>query len=105
MTPAFPAEYQAEQAAYMALFNQLSDTTLDQRQQTDKKVTANNNLYDELIRIGKDANVIFRNNPSLLERFTFTKVLELVSPPGPATLKGNITNVAENPIPDVSVYI
>ncbi|MCW5909370.1 MAG: carboxypeptidase regulatory-like domain-containing protein [Chitinophagales bacterium] len=105
MPPAFPAEYQAEQAAYMAFFNQLSDTTLDQRQQTDEKINANNALYDELIRIGKDANVIFRNNPALLERFTFTKVLALVSSPGPATLKGNVTDVAENPIPDVSVYL
>ncbi len=105
MPAAFPAEYETQQNVWRTFFNQLSDTQQDQKESTDAKIEANNTLYDRLIRIGRDASVIYRTNPTTRERFSFTAVLSLVSSSGPAKLKGKITDGANAPIEGVSVYL
>ncbi len=103
----FLPDYNAEYNSFKTMFEQIPDSILDQRMLTNEKVIANNQLYDWLIRTGKDAAVIFSNpeEAAIRERFVFSNVLSIVSSSGPAKLKGKVTDADNNALEGVSVYI
>jgi len=107
MLPTFKMDYETEFNKFTVLFIQIPNSVLSQRVMTDEKVIANNNLYDWLIKTGKDANVIFYNEEetAIREKFVFSNVLAAVSSSGPATLKGKVTDTTNNPISGVNVIL
>jgi hypothetical protein len=81
MPAGFVTEFEADMSAYMNLFNQLMDAAQDNPQEARAKVLANNALYEELMRMMEDGQFIFRDDSTLKQRFTFTRVLNRIRRP------------------------
>jgi hypothetical protein len=56
-------------------------------ERTEDKIDANNILYDAIIYVCKDGQVIFKRDSGKRERFVFNSVLEAVTPPGSSSLR------------------
>jgi len=107
MLPTFKMDYETAFNKFTVLYIQIPSSVLNQRVLTDEKVIANNKLYDWSIKTGKAANVIFYTDAesAIREMFVFSNVLSTVSSSGPATLKGRVTDTANNPISGVDVIL
>ncbi|MBL7779120.1 MAG: hypothetical protein JNK66_12610, partial [Chitinophagales bacterium] len=67
-------EFEQVYAAFM-------DARQDAQQETDAKIEANNAIYADGRVMMEDGKHIFRNNASVRERFTWERILALVSTP------------------------
>lgn len=76
------------------------------KQGTQEKIVANNEIYRRVIDVCEDGAYIFANNPAKRDQFVFGKVLEIVTPPGAAGLRGTVKNgVTFEFVSDASVQI
>jgi hypothetical protein len=73
---------------------------------TDAKITANNGIYDRIITVCLDGQVIFEGNDTLQGQFSFEKVSQLISHQGPSAVKFHVTNTDSGlPIPGVEISL
>lgn len=81
-TGGMPASFEADMAAQRDTFATIHGNFLQSeeasKQGTDAKVTANNAIYREVMRICEDGKRIFRNEGAIREQFVFERVLDLV---------------------------
>jgi len=63
---------------FNALYEAFTDAEQDEPEETDDKVTANNAVYRDLMKMFDDGQKIFRNDASVKARFTFSTVLQLI---------------------------
>lgn len=72
----------------------------------DNKVTANNNIFSDLMSMLLDGQEIFKNDEPLLKQFVFSDLLYLASGAGTAGIKGlTVVQLIETPIPNAKVSI
>ena len=80
MPATFAAAYDTEKTAFEAKYAEFMAAREDAQEQTDAKILANNAIYADGVSMMKDGKHIFRKNASVKERFTWERVLEMVSP-------------------------
>lgn len=66
------------------------------KQGTSAKIIANNNLYNKIVELCEDGAYIFRKDASKRVQFIWTSVLELITPPGAAGLRGDVRDKVSN---------
>jgi len=85
MPSGFPAAFNSSKTAFENLYTQLNDADQDAEEARDTKINANNAIFKTITSVNEDGQKIYRNKPAKRERFTFSKVLELVSGAGTST--------------------
>lgn len=101
------------QTAYANLATQVKDKHLQFKSaeesaydQTETKIEANNQVYNQLMSMFKDGQLIFEYDEGIRRQFTFATILELVSSAGPAGVKGTITDInTQLPVENVLVKL
>lgn len=86
MTANFPVDYETARGNFNTLYGQFKGAEQTTQQQRETKVKANNTFYKKIIALCDDGKKYYRNDPGIRERFTFSKVLELVSGVGTETI-------------------
>jgi hypothetical protein len=86
MVAGFPVDYENKRGDFNLLYGQFKGAEQTTQQQRETKITANNTFYEKIVALNKDGKKYYRNNPGIRERFTFSKVLELVSGSGTETI-------------------
>lgn len=104
-----PVTFSATVTGFQTTFNTLHANFLSAENDafvaTETKVIANNQCYNDLIEMFKDARYL-GFSPATMKQFTFTQLLQLVSSGGGSVLKGNITDSATGlPLAGVSVEL
>lgn len=87
MLPAFPGDYDTAKDAFDTLYTDFKNAEQNTSEQRDEKITANNTFYKKITNLCEDGQKYYRNEPAKRERFTFSKVLELVSGHGSQTIE------------------
>lgn len=93
MPTAFPATFNTVKTNFETVYSAFEDAQQDNEELRDQKINANNSVFESLMQMFDDGQKIYRTNPAKRERFTFTKILELVSGPGLAGVKGTCSPV------------
>ncbi|MEP7170527.1 MAG: carboxypeptidase-like regulatory domain-containing protein [Bacteroidota bacterium] len=70
---------------------------------TDAKISANNDIYKQVITICLDGQAIFEGDDTMKGQFSFEKVSQLISPQGPSAVKFHVTT--DNGLPMSGVEI
>ena len=105
MPAGFKAQYQADSDAFDTKYDEFKHAQ-QSSEGTDEKIKANNKIYDDSMKMCADATMLFVTDDSIVKKFTFTTVLQIVSPPGSASLKLRFIDIATNlPIAGVTVKI
>lgn len=79
MPPTFTSTFSTTSSDFELLHTKFKDAEQDESEQRNTKINANNNLNNTISALNQDAQKIYRDNPAKRERFTFSKVLELVN--------------------------
>ncbi len=91
-----PMSFQSKFDNLRVEFTQLQQDFLnaeeDAIQKTEAKVTANNQLYSDLIKMFKDGQEIFNKDEAKYKQFVFEQVLNLVGGTSTSGIKGYVTN-------------
>ena len=95
MDPAFPEAFAAQLQAFNTLYLKYLDTVKQGELNTRSKTEANNKLYNELRSMFADARILFKGNDAMLKLFSFSAMLNQISGPGTAGLKGFIAGLPE----------
>lgn len=85
MPVGFDTAFDAAKTAFDTKYEAFTDMEQDMQEATDTKINANNTVYSNLTSMFEDGQKIFRNNPSVKDRFVFDKVLALISSGGGTT--------------------
>lgn len=87
MPAAFAADYATAKSAFGDLYIQFTDFEQDEEEGTDAKIVANNAIYQKLISMFEDAQIIYEHNASKRERFIFAQVKAMITTkPGSGTV-------------------
>lgn len=78
MPAAFATDLSTRAVSFADIHNKFLQAEEAAKVGTDIKITANNKVYKDTMRICEDGKRIFRNNAAIREEFTFDRVLELV---------------------------
>lgn len=78
MPATFPDQFDTLKQDYEALYDIFTDKTQDQEQETDEKIIENNKINAKLSDFFGDGQAIYRDDPSMADRFTFDQVLKIV---------------------------
>lgn len=106
MPATFKDEFTALMDAFSAQMLEFHEAQIAAGQGTDAKITANNNIYAKVIDICEDGQIIYVNDESVKELFSFEKMSELVTPPGASTMVVTVINGTNNqPMPNSTVII
>jgi hypothetical protein len=81
MPDTFAQAFNDHKERYKAHYLRLMDAAQDNPQDTRAKIMANNDLYDELMRMFEDGQFLFRSDSTLKNRFIFARVLNRVRRP------------------------
>lgn len=81
MPASFAAEYATATADFLALYDKFTDAEQDAQEATDIKVIANNKIYQKLMAMFEDAQIIYESNASKRERFVFAQVYSMITRP------------------------
>lgn len=90
MPATFAADFTLNKDRFSDQYEVFKDTEQDSSEQRDEKITANNTANKILTEMFADGQKYFRLQPAIRERFTFSKMLELVSGAGSKTIILNI---------------
>lgn len=88
-------------AAFILIFNGVADSIIAEldaylaereavRLITQEKVVATNNVFDRGMEICKDGKTVFKRNPAKRNLYIWKRVMEIVTPPGAAGLRGTV---------------
>lgn len=78
MPAGFPAQFTDIEGEFILLYDDFTDAQQDAEQQTTTKIDANNAIYEKLIGMFKDGQLLFQDDKATQERFIFAQVLKLV---------------------------
>jgi Carboxypeptidase regulatory-like domain len=92
MPATFLEQYQTCCDRYKTLQEDYIGLSTDAKIVTTDNTDANNDLYDKVISMFKDAQEVFRKSPQLQAQFTFSSVLFAAVGSGTATIRGLVTN-------------
>ncbi len=84
-----PAGFEAQCIADAIAFNakyELFKTATQTGNATEEKIIANNTIYTEILDICKDGQKVFRNDAGRANFFVWKTVLDVITPPGSASL-------------------
>jgi len=81
MPASFVQDFENDLSDYMSGYNDLADGGQDNEQERQAKVEANNALFEEIMGMFDDGAFIYRDNPALKKRFTFSRVLNRIRKP------------------------
>ncbi len=81
MPATFEADFQVARNEFIEQYNTFTDSGQDEHEGTDQKVLANNKIYEKLLRMFEDAQVIYEKDPAKRERFYFARIKALISTP------------------------
>ncbi len=84
MPATFAAEYTTASADFLVLYDKFTDAEQDAQEATDIKVVANNKIYQKLMAMFEDAQIIYENNASKRERFVFAQIYSMIKRPSNA---------------------
>jgi hypothetical protein len=83
-----------------SFFNAEQSSEID----TQTKIEANNNIFEEVSKACADGQLIFKNNEAVKKLYTFDQVLLTVTGPGNTGIKGTAKNSVTNlPVPNVLI--
>ena len=85
MPAGFPGDVDADALAFETQYN-LFKSDSETADETAAKIKANNEIYTEAIEMCADGLIVFVNDDTVAEEFTFSRVLEIVAPPGSSSL-------------------
>ncbi len=106
MPAGFQADFETLRTNFMAKHLEFFNAEEASRVETQTKITANNNLYNAVIKFCTDGRKIFRNDEAKRKQFTIADLLLLASGPGVAGFKGTITDsLTAQPVQGVEVTI
>lgn len=78
MPPAFEARYGEEADKFEAIYQAFMKAKQDTKELTDRKLAANNAIYEDGKRMMRDGRNIFRKQAAVRERFVWRKVRQLI---------------------------
>ena len=104
MPPAFPTVYNETAKNYAEKLLQYLTSVNESKNLTYDNTTANNDIYEKLLQMLKDAQEVFEGNEKLKTTFTFSNLVSRVSPVGVAGLRGSI-KVADTQLPIVNALV
>lgn len=105
MPAGFELQYKTDSDAFDTKYNAFKRAQ-QSSEGTDEKIKANNKIYEDGMKMCADATMFFVADDAVLKKFTFNTVLEIVSPPGSASLKLKFTDIATNlPMEGVTIKI
>jgi hypothetical protein len=80
-----------------------AQVNLDKQAATSMKIDANNTIYNNVIKMLKDGQQIFKDDEVIKKQFVFSYLLSLYQGDGSASLKGYIVNNLGMPIQGVTI--
>lgn len=86
MPPTFQADFDGIKTIYDNAYTEFKNAEQEAPEKRQEKIIANNTFYKKIMDICDDGKKYYHDNPAKRERFTFTKVLELVSSTGSETI-------------------
>lgn len=113
MPAGFAAAYDGVRV-YDGLYTDFKDARQDAQEQTDAKLDANNDIYEAGREMMEDGKHIFRKNASVRERFTWDRILAMITPdttgggpsPDDFSIMGTVTDsVTGLPIDGAAVVV
>lgn len=78
MPAAFITDFAALGVAFNDLFDEFEDANQDSETETRQRMLAYNALYDKLMAMFADGAYVNRNDDTMMNRFIFAKVLEMI---------------------------
>jgi hypothetical protein len=93
MPVGFKANFDAKADEIIAAIPDMLNTRENNEENTQIKIMANNALYDKIMDICEDGNVVFHNDKQRYDQFVFAQVLQIVTPPGAASMRGVIKDM------------
>lgn len=106
MPAGFKDEFNEMMAAFGALMTEFHQAQISAGLGTDTKITANNAIYKQVIDICEDGQIIFADDESVKELFSFEHISRLVTPAGSSSVIVTVNNATNNePMPNSTVTI
>jgi hypothetical protein len=96
MPSGFKAHFDALADGMIAQIPAVLNTRENNEEKTQTKIAANNVLFDKIMDVCEDGNVVFSQDKAKYDQFVFAQVLKLVTPPGAAGMKGVIKDVVSS---------
>jgi len=90
MPPTFKAAYTTLMTGLMTDVSTFLNEQEDIEQKTQEKIMANNALHKKMNELRLDGQNIFRKNIAKRDQFVWARILEEVTPPGAAGLRGTV---------------
>jgi hypothetical protein len=90
MPPTFKASFTALEATVQPDILTMQNLRENNKQGTSAKITANNNLYLKITDLCEDGAYIFRKEAAKRSQFVWSSVMEIITLPGAASLKGEV---------------
>ena len=90
MPAGFKIAFNAERINFDTLYASFKGAEQSTSEKRDEKILANNTVFLKITNLCEDGKKYYRDVPAKRERFTFSKVLELVSGPGTSTITVNV---------------
>ncbi len=91
MPAGFEADFNAAKDSMQDKYSAFTQAETDASLGTDAKITANNDVYAQVIEVCQDGQYIYTDDDTMKELFSFEKMSQMVDPPGAAGLKGTVT--------------
>lgn len=93
MNPAFQAEFITIGEEFGLLHKQFLDSEETATIGAEEKIIMNNKLWNDLKKLFRDGQKIFRNEDAIRKQFTYSDIIYLVSGAGTAGMRGTITDL------------
>jgi hypothetical protein len=90
MPPTFPGSFQTLKDEIHAEINIYTNRKENTKQGTHDKNVVNNAIYRKLMQIGEDGQVVWINDETRAQQYIWYRILEVVTPPGAAGLRGTV---------------
>ncbi|HLG35976.1 MAG TPA: hypothetical protein VI757_13935 [Bacteroidia bacterium] len=90
MTPTFPTDFDSNKTNFDNLYLLFKGAEQTSSEKRNEKINANNTFHKKITLLCEDGQKYYRTDPAKRERFTFSRVLELVSGSGTETITVDI---------------
>lgn len=92
MPTAFVAEYNTAKTAFETKYSEFLKTAQATPAGTSTKITANNALYKKVIAMLNDGQLLYKNNPTKKDLFTFSSLLSYITTAGTTGIEIKLTD-------------
>lgn len=99
MPAQFVTDFADAKTAFLGFYGTFTDAEQDELEGTDEKILANNAVYDTLMDMFQDGQVIYEENAAKRARFIFARVKDLITSSG-----GGSSTVPANTI-EIGAYV